>query len=76
MEVGGLIQPPLKTYHVSPVYPSVPQSARVQGTVVVRLVIAPDGSVHDATVERSIPLLDQAALDAVRQWAFTRASGV
>ena len=31
----------------------------------------PDGAVKDAKVLRSIPLLDQAALDAVRQWVFT-----
>ena len=33
--------------------------------------IGPDGAVKDAKVLRSIPLLDQAALDAVRQWQFT-----
>jgi hypothetical protein len=30
-----------------------------------------DGKVADAKVLRSIPLLDSAALDAVRQWEFT-----
>ena len=33
--------------------------------------IGPDGRVKDAKVLRSIPLLDQAALDAVKQWQFT-----
>ena len=33
--------------------------------------IGADGRVIDARVLRSIPLLDQAALDAVRQWEFT-----
>jgi len=53
------------------VYPSIAQSARVQGVVIVEATIGPDGKVSDARVLRSIPLLDQAALDAVRQWVFT-----
>jgi periplasmic protein TonB len=56
---------------VNPVYPSIAQSARVQGVVIVEATIGPDGKVSDARVLRSIPLLDQAALDAVRQWVFT-----
>ena len=39
--------------------------------MILDVTIAKDGSVADATVRRSIPLLDQAALDAVRQWQFT-----
>jgi protein TonB len=34
-------------------------------------VIAEDGSVRDVRVLRSKPLLDEAAMDAVRQWRFT-----
>jgi len=34
------------------------------------LVIGEDGKVQDARILRSIPLLDQAAIDAVRQWEF------
>ncbi len=52
-------------------YPAIAQSARVQGVVIVEAVIGPDGRVTDAKILRSIPLLDQAALDAVRQWEFT-----
>jgi protein TonB len=43
----------------------------VQGVVIMEIVITPEGQVQDARVLRSIPLLDQAALDAVRQWEFT-----
>ena len=52
-------------------YPSIAQSARVQGVVIVEATIGPDGRVAEARVLRSIPLLDQAALDAVKQWVFT-----
>ena len=56
---------------VKPIYPAIAQSARVQGVVIIEATIGPDGKVQDAKVLRSIPLLDQAALDAVRQWEFT-----
>lgn len=51
-------------------YPAVAQSAGVQGVVLVDIVIAVDGSVTEAKIVKSIPLLDQAALDAVKQWKF------
>jgi protein TonB len=61
----------VKTRDVSPVYPSIAQSARVQGVVIIEATIGPDGLVQNARVLRSIPLLDDAALSAVRQWEFT-----
>ena len=54
---------------VKPVYPAIAQSARVQGVVIIEATIGPDGTVQEAKVLRSIPLLDAAALDAVKQWA-------
>ena len=71
VRVGGNIRPPTKIKDVKPVYPSIAQSARVQGVVIIEATIGPDGKVNDARVLRSIPLLDQSALDAVRQWQFT-----
>jgi TonB family protein len=70
VRVGGNVTLPRKVKDVSPVYPPIAQSARVQGVVIAELVIGPDGRVQDARVLRSIPLLDQAALDAVKQWEF------
>ena len=71
VRVGSAIRPPTKIVDVKPVYPAIAQSARVQGVVILELAIAADGSVTEAKVLRSIPLLDQAAIDAVRQWKFT-----
>jgi protein TonB len=71
VRVGGNIKAPTKTKNVNPVYPPIAQSARVQGVVIIEATIGPDGRVKDAKVLRSIPLLDQAALDAVKQWTFT-----
>jgi TonB family protein len=71
VRVGGQIKPPIKIKDVKPVYPAIAQSSRVSGAVMVAATIGPDGKVEDAKVVRSIPLLDQAALDAVRQWEYT-----
>ena len=71
VRVGGAIKQPTKLKNVPPVYPPIAQSARVQGVVIIEATIGADGKVKDAKVLRSIPLLDQAALDAVKQWVFT-----
>jgi periplasmic protein TonB len=71
LHVGGRIKAPQKVRHVSPVYPPIALSARVQGSVIIDATIGPDGRVTDARVRRGVPLLDQSALDAVRQWEFT-----
>ena len=67
---GGRIMEPKKIKDVKPVYPAIAQSARVSGTVTIEATIGPDGKIIDAKIVRSIPLLDQAALDAVRQWEY------
>jgi TonB family protein len=70
LRVGGNVLLPRKITHVNPVYPLIAQSARVQGVVILETVVGSDGTVTDVRVLRSIPLLDQAAIDAVRQWEF------
>ena len=70
VRVGGDIRAPRKIKDVAPDYPEVARSAGVQGVVIVEVTIGADGSVVDARVLRSVPLLDQAALDAVRQWVY------
>ncbi len=69
--VGGKIKPPVKIKNVAPVYPEIARSARVSGAVVVEATVGEDGKVMDTRILHSIPLLDQAALDAVRQWEYT-----
>jgi len=70
VRVGGKIEPPIKMNDVKPVYPAIAQNAGVSGAVIIEATIGADGRVIDAKVLRSIPLLDQAALDAVRQWEY------
>jgi protein TonB len=71
IRVGGKIRPPTKNKHVAPVYPPVARAAHVEGTVILQATIGPSGEVQAVTVLRSIPLLDAAAIEAVRQWEFT-----
>jgi len=71
VRVGGNIQAPKKVKDVNPVYPPIAQSARVQGVVILEATIGPNGNVQDVRVLRSIPLLDAAAIEAVKQWAYT-----
>jgi periplasmic protein TonB len=44
--------------------------ARIQGVVVMEIRIDEHGSVDRAAVVRSVPALDAAAIEAVRQWEF------
>jgi protein TonB len=68
---GGSVRPPAKIVHVAPQYPQIARASRVQGIVIIEATIDSRGNVESTVVLRSIPLLDQAALDAVRQWKFT-----
>jgi len=71
VRVGGDIKEPKKIQDKKPVYPQIAQTAKVQGVVIIEATIGPSGKVQDARVLRPIPLLDQAALDAVRQWEYS-----
>ena len=65
------MQPPRRLVNVDPVYPRMAQVARVEGVVILEATIDAHGRVVDVRVLRSVPLLDQAAVDAVRQWIYT-----
>jgi protein TonB len=70
VRVGGEIEPPKKLKDVKPEYPDTARAARVEGTVVLEAVIDSRGVVTDVRVLKSIPLLDAAAVEAVRQWRY------
>jgi protein TonB len=71
VRVGGQIKEPKKLKTVNPVYPDIAKQARVQGVVILECTISPQGKVTDVKVLRGIPLLDAAAIDAVKQWVYT-----
>ena len=64
---------PVKTTDAAPLYPPIARSAHIQGVVILEAVLDAQGRVESVRVLRSIPLLDQAAIDAVRHWRFTPA---
>jgi periplasmic protein TonB len=68
---GGDIREPVKVKNVAPVYPQIAINARIQGRVVIDAVIGTDGVVREARILSGVPLLNQAALDAVKQWRYT-----
>ena len=55
---------------VAPVYPDLARRMRITGTVKVKVAIAPNGTVKDATLVGGHPLLANGALDAVRKWRY------
>jgi protein TonB len=55
---------------VPPVYPDMAREASVDGTVLVQALVGKDGKVMDTKVVKSIPMLDAAAVAAVKQWVF------
>jgi len=57
-------------HDVPPQYPAEAGRARIEGTVVLMAVIGMDGNVKDVRVERGLPILAQAAIDAVKQWRY------
>lgn len=77
VRVGGSVTAPRKRHHENPDYPPIAAIARIQGTVVLEATIDELGNVIDVRVLRSVPLLDQAAIDAVRRWKYepTRLNG-
>jgi TonB family protein len=70
VRVGNGLKTPTKIKDVRPVYPLEALDAKVQGVVIIEATIDREGRVSDAKILRSIPLLDEAALTAVRQWEF------
>jgi len=61
----------MKIHDVSPQYPQMAKIARVQGPVVLAAVIGKDGAIQNLrVVSTASPLLNQSALDAVKQWRY------
>jgi protein TonB len=61
----------MKIRDVKPVYPQMAKVARVQGAVVLAAVIGKDGAIQNLhVVSTASPLLNQAAIDAVKQWRY------
>jgi TonB family protein len=67
---SGIQRPATKVKHVSAVYPQAARDAKIQGVVILEVRVGVDGRVVDVNVLSSVPELDQAAIDAVKQWEY------
>jgi TonB family protein len=75
LRVGGDVKPPVLISRVAPIYPALAKESRISGIVIVEVVIDHTGVVKDARVLKPLPFgLDQAAVDAVKQWTFRPAT--
>jgi periplasmic protein TonB len=83
--IHALLRPPVPTHplirtssvmegllihRVQPRYPPLALTARIQGSVIVSAVIGCDGRIEQAQVIRGQALLNNAALEAVKQWQY------
>ncbi len=63
-------QPSLVNFS-NPVYPVEARKEGIEGVVLLKALIAPDGRIKDVKVLKSISVLDSSAVNAVKQWRFT-----
>jgi periplasmic protein TonB len=71
VRVADLPVTPKKIVDARPVYPEIARAAHIEGTIIMEAVLDTSGRVTQLRVLKSVPMLDQAALDAVRQWRYT-----
>jgi protein TonB len=70
IRIGGALVAPKLVRRVQPVYPEMATLAHVQGIVILEAQVDVNGQVKDVKVLRGLPLLDDAAMEAVRQWRY------
>jgi protein TonB len=70
LRVGGNVQAARIINRVQPSYPPLARQTRISGTVRLHAIIGKDGTIQQLEVMNGHPLLQQAALDAVRQWRY------
>jgi protein TonB len=70
IRVAGPMAEANLVHDVAPKYPPEAGRAGIEGTVVLLAVIGKDGTVKDVRVEKGLPVLAQAAIEAVKQWRY------
>jgi protein TonB len=64
-------EPPVLIKKVDPIYPDIARQLKIEGMVVVRMIVGPDGRVKHAEIIKSAhEILNEPVLEAVRQWVF------
>jgi protein TonB len=70
VRVGGQVKAPSLVNRVNPVYPPAAQAAQVAGAVVLEATVNKDGRVESVRVVNGHPMLQTAAVSAVKQWSY------
>ena len=65
---------PTKIKDVRPIYAPMAIASGIQGTVILEATVDPRGRVSQVKVVQSLPVVTQAAIDAVKQWEFDPAT--
>ena len=69
--VGSGVTAPKGTYMPNPSYTDRARKKKLRGTVILAIIVTPEGNVGDAKVVRGFdPEMDQNALNTVRTWKF------
>jgi protein TonB len=71
VRIGGQLTAPALLYKVNPVYPDVAVHAKVTGMVILEATVDTEGHVESVRVVRSISVLNNAAIEAVKQWRYS-----
>lgn len=70
VRVGGQLVAPERVRYVQPVYPQVAIASHVSAIVILEAQVDIRGIVRTVSVLRGHPLLDDAAVEAVKQWRY------
>jgi len=70
VRIGGSMKTPRLKRRVEPDYPDIAQKAAIEGMVILEATVGEDGRVDAVKVLRTQSLLEQAAVDAVKQWQY------
>jgi len=71
IKVGGNVQESKLIRRVEPIYPELAKRARVQGRVVLVVTVDEEGNVSEINITSGHPLLNEAAVTAVKQWKYS-----
>jgi periplasmic protein TonB len=71
VRIGGYINAPELLHRVNPQYPEIAVRANITGVVILEATVDTAGKVESVRVLRSVNLLDNAAIEAVKQWRYS-----
>ncbi|MCU1242509.1 MAG: TonB family protein [Candidatus Acidoferrum typicum] len=70
IRLGGNVAKANLINRVDPVYPDDARAARLEGEVLLHIVVATDGTIKELNLVKGDPVLAKAAMEAVKQWRY------